>query len=301
LTDSHLSTSGEEEEPLNQTDSAAKVIKKLGWKTGVLIPCLLNIWGGIMFLRLGWVVGQAGIWLAIVILILSYTVTTITTLSLCAIVTNGEVRGGGIYFLVGRTMGPQWGTMLGVLFYWAQAMASSMYAVGVAEVIVDLSSNYGKNYFTGEEVNDVRVVSVLVILLLLGISFLGMGCFAKTQSGLFVTMIIAILAVYIGSFFPSFPSTYENSIMGFVGYSWRNDMPVWSFDPTRPNVEYNFFTVFAVFFPRSHRYHGWCKRQWRFGETQSSNSPRNLAGGSHHLYQLHAPHFCGGTFLRTMH
>ena len=217
---------------------------------GVLVPCLLNIWGGIMFLRLGWVVGQAGIWLALVILILSYVVTTITTLSLCAIVTNGEVKGGGIYFLVGRTMGPQWGTMLGVLFFWAQAMASSMYAVGVAEVIVDLSSNYGKFYFTGEEINDVRVVSVGVIILLLGISFLGMGCFAKTQSGLFVTMIVAIIAVFVGSFFHEFPSDYENRIMGFVGYNgWRNTDPVWSYDPTRPSVHYDFFTVFAVFFP----------------------------------------------------
>ena len=33
---------------------------KLDWVQGVLVPVLLNIWGVIMFLRLGWVAGQAG-------------------------------------------------------------------------------------------------------------------------------------------------------------------------------------------------------------------------------------------------
>ena len=58
-----------------------------------------------MFLRLGWVVGQAGIWVSLVILTLSYTVTTITTLSMSAIATNGKVKGGGVYFLISRSLG----------------------------------------------------------------------------------------------------------------------------------------------------------------------------------------------------
>jgi solute carrier family 12 sodium/potassium/chloride transporter 2 len=101
---------GEENE---STTPGGPVVKKLGWKMGVLVPCLLNIWGGIMFLRLGWVVGQAGIWLALLTLIVSYCVTGITTLSLSAIATNGEVKGGGIYFLIARSLGPMWGTMIG--------------------------------------------------------------------------------------------------------------------------------------------------------------------------------------------
>ena len=60
----------------------------------VQIRCLLNIFGVMIFLRLSWVVGQAGIMMAIVIILLSAVVTTITTLSMSAICTNGEVRGG---------------------------------------------------------------------------------------------------------------------------------------------------------------------------------------------------------------
>lgn len=58
------------------------------------VRCLLNIWGVMLFLRLSWVVGQAGIGLGSVIILLSMVVTTITTLSMAAICTNGEVKGG---------------------------------------------------------------------------------------------------------------------------------------------------------------------------------------------------------------
>jgi len=91
---------------------------KFGWIEGVLVRCLLNIWceksfasvllaafvvilsrltfsrGVMLFLRLSWVVAQAGIGLAIVIICLSATVTTLTALSMSAISTNGQIKGG---------------------------------------------------------------------------------------------------------------------------------------------------------------------------------------------------------------
>lgn len=67
---------------------------KLGWIEGVLIPCLLNIWGVMLFLRLAWVVAQAGVGMSLVIIAISAIVCVITTLSLSAISTNGEVKGG---------------------------------------------------------------------------------------------------------------------------------------------------------------------------------------------------------------
>ena len=60
----------------------------------MLFGCLLNIWGVMLYLRLSWVVGQAGIALASLMVIMSAVVTTLTTLSLSAVCTNGEVKGG---------------------------------------------------------------------------------------------------------------------------------------------------------------------------------------------------------------
>ena len=41
---------------------------KLGWIKGVYVKCLLNIWGVMLFLRLTWVVGQAGLLQGITVL-----------------------------------------------------------------------------------------------------------------------------------------------------------------------------------------------------------------------------------------
>ena len=56
--------------------------------------------------------GQAGIGLAVVIVLLSSVVTVITTLSMSAICTNGEVKGGGAYYLISRSLGPEFGTYI---------------------------------------------------------------------------------------------------------------------------------------------------------------------------------------------
>lgn len=59
--------------------------------------CVLNILGVMLYLRLSWVAGQAGIGLGSVIVLLATTVTLLTALSMCAIATNGEVKGGEYY------------------------------------------------------------------------------------------------------------------------------------------------------------------------------------------------------------
>ena len=124
---SKVSQDLEEGENKDKTSPAGQATK-LNWSNGVMVPCLLNIWGVIMFLRLGWVVGQAGILLGTAIVTLSNVVTGITALSLFAICTNGEVKGGGAYYLISRSLGPLYGGVIGLLFFIAQAVASSMCA-----------------------------------------------------------------------------------------------------------------------------------------------------------------------------
>ena len=75
-----------------------------------------------MYLRTGWMVGTAGVIQSIVIVILCSTVTTLTTLSLSAICTNGEVQGGGPYFLISRALGPEYGGAVGIMFYIANTV-----------------------------------------------------------------------------------------------------------------------------------------------------------------------------------
>lgn len=113
---------------------------KLGWVQGVLIPCLLNIWGVMLFLRVAWVVALAGVGQTLVIIGLSYAVCLITTLSLSAICTNGDVKGGGIYYIISRSLGPEFGASVGVIFAFANAVAASMNTIGFCDSLNDLLS-----------------------------------------------------------------------------------------------------------------------------------------------------------------
>ena len=81
-----------------------KVIK-FGWIEGVFMRCLLNIWGTMLFLRLTWVVGQAGIVESLAIITLANIVTLITSISMSAVSTNGKIKGGGIYYMLSRSLG----------------------------------------------------------------------------------------------------------------------------------------------------------------------------------------------------
>ena len=111
------------------TGRAARGLHSLHIHCGCVCPlcaCSLCVavlsWGVIMYLRTGWMVGTAGVIQSIVIVILCSTVTTLTTLSLSAICTNGEVQGGGPYFLISRALGPEYGGAVGIMFYIANTV-----------------------------------------------------------------------------------------------------------------------------------------------------------------------------------
>ena len=86
--------------------------------------------------------GQAGILESLIIIAISAIVCVITTLSLSAISTNGDVKGGGIYYIISRSLGPEFGASVGVVFAIANAVAASMNTIGFCSSLNDLLSNY---------------------------------------------------------------------------------------------------------------------------------------------------------------
>uniref|UniRef100_A0A7N6BPF3 Solute carrier family 12 member 1 n=1 Tax=Anabas testudineus TaxID=64144 RepID=A0A7N6BPF3_ANATE len=214
---------------------------KFGWIRGVLVRCMLNIWGVMLFIRLSWVFGQAGWGLGIVVVALSCVVTTITGLSMSAICTNGVVRGGGAYYLISRSLGPEFGGSIGLIFAFANAVAVAMYVVGFAETVVDLMKEHAA--IMVDETNDIRIIGCITVVLLLAISVAGMEWEAKAQVLLLIILLVAIVNVFVGTVIPA---TADKKSKGFFNYNSKvfseNFLPAFRDGET-------FFSVFAIFFP----------------------------------------------------
>ena len=81
-----------EGEAKHQPGLAGNKLRTFG---GAFTPSILTILGVIMFMQAGFVVGQAGIFYAVLILLLSKSITTLTSISISAVSTNTPVVGGG--------------------------------------------------------------------------------------------------------------------------------------------------------------------------------------------------------------
>ncbi|PVD19309.1 hypothetical protein C0Q70_19796 [Pomacea canaliculata] len=214
---------------------------KFGWIKGVLVRCLLNIWGVMLFIRLSWVTGNAGVGLTSVIVLLSTLVTTLTALSMSAICTNGEVKGGGAYYLISRSLGPEFGGAIGLVFSVANAVAVAMYVVGFAETVRDLMKTHGAQMV--DDTNDIRIIGSATMFLLLAIAIIGMEWEARTQLVLLVILLIALVNFLIGTFIPPTPKTFSRGFTGYKGETFAEN-----FFPKFQQGE-DFFSVFAIFFP----------------------------------------------------
>ncbi|XP_057270439.1 solute carrier family 12 member 3 isoform X5 [Pezoporus wallicus] len=207
-----------------------------------MIRCMLNIWGVILYLRLPWITAQAGIALTWLIILMSVTVTTITGLSISAISTNGKVKSGGTYFLISRSLGPELGGSIGLIFAFANAVAVAMHTVGFAETVRDLLQEH--NSLIVDPTNDIRIIGVVTVTVLLGISLAGMEWEAKAQILFFLVILVSFINYLVGTVIPA---TAEKQSKGF--FSYRADIFAQNFVPNWRGPEGSFFSLFSIFFP----------------------------------------------------
>uniref|UniRef100_A0A2K5EI66 Solute carrier family 12 member 5 n=1 Tax=Aotus nancymaae TaxID=37293 RepID=A0A2K5EI66_AOTNA len=130
--------SREHEEAENNEGGKKKPVQapRMGTFMGVYLPCLQNIFGVILFLRLTWVVGIAGIMESFCMVFICCSCTMLTAISMSAIATNGVVPAGGSYYMISRSLGPEFGGAVGLCFYLGTTFAGAMYILGTIEILL---------------------------------------------------------------------------------------------------------------------------------------------------------------------
>jgi amino acid transporter len=194
----------------------------LGTFSGVFTPSILTILGIILFLRLGYVVGNAGLGRALLIIGLANVISILTSFSLSAIATNMKVKGGGDYYLISRTLGVEFGGAIGIVLFLAQSVSIAFYCIGFGEAVAAMLPGGGEAL--------PQIIAALAVSFLFVFAWLGADWATRFQY-----VVMTILAVALFSFFAGGLAKWENATLV---QNW-----------TSPASGPGFWVLFAIFFP----------------------------------------------------
>ncbi|XP_023174570.1 solute carrier family 12 member 8 [Drosophila hydei] len=200
---------------------------------GVFTSCLINVFGVIVFLRSGWIVAQAGIVNAVLIIFCTVVIALISVLSAIGICERCRVESGGVYFLIAHTLGSRFGGSLGLLYCFGQAVGCALNVMGFGESMAGLVGLEGNKWA-------IRGFATAAVLLLGCINVAGVKWVIKLQFILLMILLISALDFMVGSFVGEDP---ENDFDGWMSGNFVKNL--W------PKYEhgYSWFQVFGVFFP----------------------------------------------------
>lgn len=189
--------------------------RSFGAFSGVFIPTFLSIIGVILFLRLGRIVGGAGLFGAIAIILIAISVTLSTGLSISSIASNIRIGAGGAYSIISRTLGLEIGGSIGIPLYLAQSFSVALYLFGFAEAWQFIFPNHS-----------ITTISIITFIFIFGISIFSTKGVVKLQTVVFFLICISLITIFLGGFSSTDLST-----------------------PLRITEGPSFWALFAIFFP----------------------------------------------------
>jgi amino acid transporter len=203
--------------------------KKFGTFAGVFTPSILTILGVIMYMRLGWVVGEAGIFGAIGIILVAHIISITTGLSISSIATDKRIKTGGIYYLLSRSLGFAMGGSIGITLFVGTALSIALYLIGFAESFLGIEAI--ANFLHLEpNINGYRIIGSSVLILLVILAFISTSIAIKSQFIILGAIALSLISIFVGVFnlsdFTAEVPSYSNS-----------------------GSDISLITIFAIFFP----------------------------------------------------
>ncbi|KAM9322822.1 solute carrier family 12 member 7-like isoform 2-T2 [Pholidichthys leucotaenia] len=192
----------EHEEAEDGSRRAPVMVQQMGTFIGVYLPCMQNILGVILFLRLTWIVGTAGILGSFAIVSMCCICTLLTAISMSAIATNGVVPAGGSYYMISRSLGPEFGGAVGLCFYLGTTFAGSLYILGTIEILLTYiipDATVFKDKDVAAMHNNMRIYGTCCLALMALIVFVGVKYVNKLALVFLSCVILSIMATYAGA------------------------------------------------------------------------------------------------------
>lgn len=189
--------------------------KGLNTLEGVYVPTLLTILGVIMYLRLGWVVGNVGLWGALAIIVLAHVITATTTLSMSSMLTNIKIGAGGAYAIIARSLGMEMGGAIGIPLYFSQAISVAFYIAGFSELWVTFFPSHS-----------LVIVGMIVWAVLTAVSIISTKLAFRVQYFILAAVVLSIISFLIGPSLNDGPMVLSGSM-----------------------ADASFWATFAIFFP----------------------------------------------------
>ncbi|KAG0561948.1 hypothetical protein KC19_9G105400 [Ceratodon purpureus] len=275
-------------------------IGKMGTLMGVFVPCFQNIMGIIYYIRFTWIIGIAGIWNSLLLVCFCALCTSLTAVSLSAIATNGAMKGGGPYYLIGRALGPEVGVSIGLCFFLGNAVAAAMYILGAVETFLDAipgadifqqtvtdlyvapSPSAVPQVLKSPSIHDLQVYGLIFTAVLCAIVFGGVKTVNRVGPAFLVPVILSIFFIFIGIFTAG---RYDDSL-GITrlsastlrdnwgsAYQFTNDAGI----PAPTGFYWDFESLLGLFFPAVTGIMAGSNRSGSLKDTQRS-IPRGTLG-----------------------
>ncbi|MEY3012520.1 MAG: hypothetical protein RIT45_1255 [Pseudomonadota bacterium] len=187
---------------------------RFGTFAGVYTPSLLTILGVIMYLKLGWVVGQAGLLGAVLIILLAHLISVPTSLSIASLASNRVIGGGGVYYIISRSLGLPVGAAIGGALYMATALGTSLYIIGFSGTVAKLLGfGLGVEALPGgpgvqafwstlgleSPLHAIRWIGSLTLVALTALAFLSANLAIKAQYVIMAAIALSLLSLLLGA------------------------------------------------------------------------------------------------------
>ncbi|MCB9359553.1 amino acid permease [Candidatus Woesearchaeota archaeon] len=163
---------------------------KFNTVSGVFVPSVLAIFGAVLYYVAPRVLGGVGLINMMLIILIAHLITIATAFSISAIATNIYVKGGGLYYLISRSLGTEFGGSMGIQLFFAQTISIGFYAIAFSKAVVGILSAYDIFWSW-------KLIAVCSFIIFWIIAFIGADFVIKLQYGILGVILASFVSIFL--------------------------------------------------------------------------------------------------------